>query len=235
MREYEAREEAQARRGIAEYERRRRHVKTAVTAVLILLLAAAAVTAVVLSVRRGRDPGGGEPDRETQALDWVIQDLLPVNEYSRPGTKLEQVTAIAVHYVGNPGTTAKQNRNYFANLAKTHETSASSHFVVGLEGEVIQCIPLDEWSYCTSQANGYTISIEVCHPDETGKFNDASTASLVRLLKWLVDYYGLDRSGVIRHYDVTGKICPKYYVENPDAWEALLDTVFDGETTTEQE
>ena len=23
---------------------------------------------------------------------------------------------------------------------------------------------------------------------------------------------------VFRHYDVTGKNCPKYYVENPDAW-----------------
>ncbi len=235
MREYELREEAQARRGIAEYERRRRHLKALMTGCLILLLIAAAVTAVVLSVRRsGRtsgDPVG--TDGETEVLDWVIQDLLPVNEYSRPGKKLEQVTAVAVHYVGNPGTTAKQNRNYFANLAKTHETSASSHFVVGLEGEVIQCIPLSEWSYCTSQANGYTISIEVCHPDETGKFNDASMASLVRLLKWLVGHYGLDRTGVIRHYDVTGKVCPKYYVENPDAWEALLDAVFDGETVTE--
>ena len=233
MREYEAREEAQARRGIAEYERRRRHLRALVTGVLILLLVAAAVTAVALSVRRSGKTGGGGGDEQTEALDWVTQDLLPVNEYSRPGTKLEQVTAVAVHYVGNPGTTAKQNRNYFANLAKTHETSASSHFVVGLEGEVIQCIPLDEWSYCTSQANGYTISIEVCHPDETGKFTDASTASLVRLLKWLADRYELDRSGVIRHYDVTGKICPKYYVENPDAWEALLDMVFDGGSTAE--
>ena len=107
------------------------------------------------------------------------------------------------------------------------------HFLIDQDGTVVQCIPLDEWSYCTSQANGYTISIEVCHPDETGKFTDASTASLVRLLKWLADRYGLDRSGVIRHYDVTGKICPKYYVENPDAWEALLDTVFDGSSTAE--
>ena len=24
---------------------------------------------------------------------------------------------------------------------------------------------------------------------------------------------------MIRHYDVTGKICPKYFVEHEDAWE----------------
>ena len=27
---------------------------------------------------------------------------------------------------------------------------------------------------------------------------------------------------VIRHYDVTGKICPKYYVEHEEAWLDLL-------------
>ena len=31
--------------------------------------------------------------------------------------------------------------------------------------------------------------------------------------------------GVIRHYDVTGKICPKYYVENEDAWLAFRQNV----------
>ena len=29
---------------------------------------------------------------------------------------------------------------------------------------------------------------------------------------------GVTADQVIRHYDVTGKNCPKYYVENPDAW-----------------
>ncbi len=235
MREYEIREEAQARREIAEYERKRRHLKVILTGLLILAVVAAAVVLIILSVKRSGKPAesGQGGDTETESLDWVTQAMLPVNEYSRPGKKLEQVTAVVVHYVGNPGTTAQQNRNYFANLAKTHETSASSHFVVGLEGEVIQCVPLDEWSYCSSQANSYSVAIEVCHPDETGKFNDATVQSLVRLLKWLADYYGLDRSGVIRHYDVTGKICPKYYVENPEAWEEILDMVFDGEPVTE--
>ena len=42
----------------------------------------------------------------------------------------------------------------------------------------------------------------------------------MKLTAWLCDLYGLDaREGVIRHYDVTGKICPKYYVDHPEAWE----------------
>ena len=77
--------------------------------------------------------------------------------------------AIVIHYVGNPGTTAKANRNYFESLSSGEtETYASSHFIVGLEGEVIQCIPLTEIAYASNIRNEDTVAIEVCHPDETG-------------------------------------------------------------------
>jgi N-acetylmuramoyl-L-alanine amidase len=159
--------------------------------------------------------------------DWVEQDLLPVNPYSRPGTALTEVTGIVVHYVGNPATTARQNRNYFADLAEEGGTYASSHFIIGLEGEVIQCIPLDEIAYCSNDRNSDTISIECCHPGEDGAFTDATYRSLIRLLRTLCDEYDLGEEDLIRHYDVTGKDCPKYYVDNPDAWEQLKSDVFD--------
>ena len=155
--------------------------------------------------------------------DWVEQALLPVNDYSRPGTWLDAVNGVVVHYTGNPGTTAMQNRNYFAGLAETQETSASSNFIIGLDGEALLCVPVNEVAYASSQRNSDTLSIEVCHPDETGAFNAASYETLVRLVQWAVDTYGLERDQIIRHYDVTGKECPLYYVRNPDAWEVFLD------------
>ena len=154
--------------------------------------------------------------------DWVRQELLDVNPYSRPGTPLEEVNGIVVHYVGNPGTTAEQNRSYFAGLAQSGETYASSHFVIGLDGEIIQCVPLDEIAYASSQRNVDTIAIECCHPDEEGKFTDETYQSLLRLVRWLQEEFHLDNSQVIRHYDVTGKECPLYYVRNPEAWEQFL-------------
>ncbi len=162
------------------------------------------------------------PSTPSDVPDWVQQELLDVNPYSRPGTPLEEVNGIVVHYVGNPGTTAEQNRSYFAGLAQSGETYASSHFVIGLDGEIIQCVPLNEIAYCSSQRNVDTISIECCHPDEEGKFNDATYQSLLRLVRWLQEEYHLDNSQVIRHYDVTGKECPLYYVRHPDAWEQFL-------------
>ena len=86
----------------------------------------------------------------------------------------------------------------------------------------MQCVPLTEIAYCSNTANDYTVSIEVCHADETGEFNDATMESLEALVAWLCETFDLaPDADVIRHYDVTGKICPKYYVENEDAWLAF--------------
>ena len=137
---------------------------------------------------------------------------LTPNKYSRPGIKLEKVTKIAVHYTGDAGASAINVRNYFEGL-KNGGRYVSSHFVIGLSGEVIQCIPLDEWSYCTNQANGYSISIECCHADAVcGKFTAATEQSLAELCAYLCGEFKLDPTkDIIRHYDVTGKQCPLYW------------------------
>lgn len=92
--------------------------------------------------------------------------------HNRPYTKRSKTTAIAVHYVGNAGSSAVANRNYFQNTS----TSVSSHYIIGLDGEIIRCIPEDEISWCTNQANSYTISIENCHPSSDGIFNNSKVS-----------------------------------------------------------
>ena len=164
--------------------------------------------------------------KEIQLPKWVeefkgtiTEDMLPVNPYSRPGKQLDEVNAVVIHYVGNPGTTAAQNRSYFENIIETKEASVSSHFIIGLEGEIIQCVPLDEISYASNNRNEDTIAIECCHPDETGEFNVATYDSAVKLTAYLCILYNLDPdTDVIRHYDVTGKKCPKYFVDYENQW-----------------
>lgn len=155
----------------------------------------------------------------------ITEMFLTPNKYSRPQIPLTDVKKIAVHYVGNPMSTAKNNRDYFENLKNTHARYVSAHFIIGLLGEVIQCIPLNEWSYCTNQANGYSISIECCHPDKTGKFNRETEESLIALCAYLCGKFGLSENDIIRHYDVTGKACPLWYVSHPEDFEAMKKAV----------
>ena len=97
--------------------------------------------------------------------------------------------------------------------------------MVGLEGEVIQCIPSTEMSYASNDRNVDTLSIECCHMDETGQFTQETYDSLVELTAWLCGKFNLPVEDVIRHYDVTGKECPIYYVKNEDAWTRFKEDV----------
>lgn len=153
--------------------------------------------------------------------EWVDVQLIEIDGDSRRGELLEGISNIVIHYVGNPGTTAMQNRNWYANP----QSEVSSHFLVGLEGEVLLCVPLDERSSASNHRNGDTISIEVCHPDESGRFTEKTYEALVKLTAWLLDCCGMDADTVIRHYDITGKDCPRYFVQNEESWLAFREDV----------
>ena len=188
------------------------------SAVVVIFLS---IVAVLLKTEANEKEAekAGELVLKVETAPPISENLLPINEYSRPGTPLTKVKGVVIHYTGNPGTTASQNRSYFESLAETKTTKASSHYIIGLSGEIIQCVPLDEIAYASNERNADTISIECCINNEAGKFNDKTYDALVQLTAWLVGEYDLKISDIIRHYDVTGKNCPKYFVEHESAWE----------------
>lgn len=198
-----------------------------------------AVLLVVLAVIHVTHPEwlkGGYIEYDNEKVDASRPDidveLLTVNPYSRCGEQTERITGIVVHYTANPGSTAMENRDYFEGLKDSHETQASSNFIVGLDGEIVQCVPTWEVAYASNSRNIDTVSIECCHPDETGKFNEKTYRSMVQLCAWLCLKFGLDETDVIRHYDVTGKICPKYFVENEEAWDQFKTDIADAISRT---
>lgn len=199
----------------------RRHSKRILLAPVCLCVLFAAF-ALWLLWSQNRLPGKG-----VAVPDYVEEAFLSPNPYSRPGTPLQEINGVVIHYVGNPGTSAQANRNYFESLSNgTEGTYASAHFIVGLEGEVLQCIPLTEISYASNSRNDDTVAIEVCHEDDSGQFSPVTYEQVVELTAWLCDTFSLKpNTDVIRHYDVTGKICPRYYVEHEDAWEQFLTDV----------
>lgn len=188
--------------------------------VLVKLIAGKDETKNVVQTFRQNTSEQEIPKEEERSLKPLItEDFLTVNEYSRPGEALEAVNNIFVHYTANRGTSAAQNRSYFENLGITGETSASAHFIIGFEGEIIQCIPLDEIGYAVMGRNYDSISIECCYLQEDGKFTDETYQSLIKLCAWLLDEYNLTPEDMRRHYDEGGKKCPLYFTEHVEAWE----------------
>lgn len=201
--------------------------KLLVAAAVIIILSLAAVAFVLIENADRNNVERLDNDGVPIVLpDWITADHIPVNEYSRPGEKTDDIVGIVVHYVGNPGTSAAANRNYFAGLAMSGATYASSNFIIGLDGEIIECVPLGEIAYCSNNRNRDTVSIECCHPDDSGEFTPETYTSLVKLCRWLADVYDIEKEDLIRHYDVTGKLCPLYYVENEDEWLGFVDEVY---------
>ena len=173
-----------------EWERRKRQRRKKI--IFIRILALFIVLLFGIGMGFGIHEIYRKAKREPVEPPEILEDLLTENPYSRPGEALQKVKNIFVHYTANPGTSAEQNRSYFENLKDTQETSASSHFIIGYDGEIIQCIPLEEIAYAVKGRNYDSISIECCILAEDGKFTDATYQSLLHLTDWLL--YEYDRS-----------------------------------------
>jgi N-acetylmuramoyl-L-alanine amidase len=178
----------------------------------------------------------------------IEQKFLTKNQFSRPGVSLAGVRGIVLHWVANPKTAAINNRNYFENLkAQPYETEqdrkkarfASAHFIIGLQGEIIQCIPENEAAYHVGASqyttlaltnlsvypNNCTLGIELCHEDWTGVFRPETLAAARELAADLLRRHGLGLKDIYRHFDITGKECPLYFVRHEEEWVGFLQTI----------
>lgn len=154
----------------------------------------------------------------------ITYQHLPIR-INNPGQRIVP-REIILHYIGNPGTTAAANAKYFLNV----NSRTSVHYMVD-DSSIIEIIPPTMKSYGTNskEHNEKGIQIEMCHPDGTGKINEATLKNVVWLCRELMGAFGITE--IIRHYDVTGKRCPLWYVEHPEEWEELKKRMMGKELT----
>lgn len=205
-------------------QRRRRYIAWAITTVVLLTFMILFIVGVVTLVRNTffREEIGTW--KKVGTLE-VQASLLTPNEYSRSGQELKEVKGVVIHCVGSPGVTAINNRNHFEQMKVQKKNAASMHFIVGLTGEIIQCIPVNETAYATAERNVDTIAIEYCHNAESGVPENSTYDSLVKLTAKVVKEYKLNAGDIMRHHDVTGMNCPSYYVENGSEWAKFKEDV----------
>lgn len=158
----------------------------------------------------------------------ITNRLIDVNPYNCPGTA-STPTRICVHYTGDVGASADRLAQFYANVAAgmflDHpENWTSTQYIVGLKGEVIRIVPDNRVAYAASGKNAGTIHIEVCYAQPSGKFEEASITALEELVRYLMSRYKIPADNVVRHYDLTGKLCPYYYIDE-DRWAVLHERI----------
>ena len=165
-----------------------------------------------------------------------INKLLTKTNYRKGNNKKNKY--IVIHYVGATGG-AEDNCKYFYSEYR----GSSAHYFVGHKGEVWQSVLCSDvaWHcgantykhpYCR---NENSIGIEMCCrrlANGTWYFEEETVKAAIELTKMLMKQYNIPVENVIRHYDVTGKVCPEPYVRDAQAWNTFKASLTDTATPT---
>lgn len=132
--------------------------------------------------------------------------------------RTKSVDRIVMHYTGGNNDTARDNGRYFTGANR----KSSAHYFVD-ETTVVQSVPdMDTaWHAGNWDMNCRSIGVEMCSKkDSKGNYYipDSTVKRAAELVRELMVKYDVPITGVIRHYDVTGKKCPAPMVDNLILW-----------------
>lgn len=154
-----------------------------------------------------------------------------ISSYNFNKGVISRIKYIVIHYVGGLSD-AESNAKYFAG----GDRNASAHYFVGTKGDIWQSVEDANIAWhCGAKKylhpdcrNKNSIGIELCvkkkNPtsllasDKDWYFTEETINSAVELTQELMKKYNVPNENVIRHYDVTGKICPAPFVHDGNQW-----------------
>lgn len=151
------------------------------------------------------------------------KDYISINEMTRPGNKIKEVRGIILHEIGNRYSNINICKKQIENLCNQDVVYYSLHYIIDKYGNILSLIPEDEISLsCRNiDENYYNLSIGCIPHNEVGEFSNETITSLIKLISNLCNRYGLNEKRIFRHYDITGKRCPKYYIDNNIKFEKI--------------
>ncbi|MEG2310792.1 MAG: peptidoglycan recognition family protein [Clostridia bacterium] len=154
----------------------------------------------------------------------IIQEkLLSKSEMTRSFLKQKKIKYIVIHSVEKANMTAMFNRDYIESLSKQRDKYYSTHYIIGLDGEIIRCIPENEVAYHCEKIdiNFESIAISCC-TNLDDSINENVKFSLSELINDLCFRYKLKKNNVVLHFDISSSRCPKYFVDNKMAFDNVL-------------
>lgn len=161
----------------------------------------------------------------------------------------DQIRYLVLHYTGNDGDTAAGNASYFQNTV----TKTSAHYFVD-DREIFRSVP-ELWTAWAVGGKKYpragesgggtmygvitntnSISVELCDTVRDGALqaSEATLQNAAALCREIMERYGIPANRVYRHFDVTGKRCPAYFVDGERwaAFKARLETAAENPDNT---
>ena len=146
----------------------------------------------------------------------------------------KDIEYIVIHYTSNKGDTAQNNAVYFSR--QKLNPPASAHYFVD-ENEIWQSVAdIDTAWHCGAKnykhkycRNANSLGIEICMNDKDGNIRLKSIANAIKLTKMLMQKYNIGIDNIIRHYDVTGKDCPRPMVEDENLWTSFKQSLLQEE------
>ncbi len=131
------------------------------------------------------------------------------------GRQGNRIRKIAIHYTGTEAS-AHNNLLYFLRSS----AGASAHYFIDKDGTLHQSVSEGDTAWHAGHwgTNLCSVGIEVVSGG--ADFIEAQINTLASLVAEIRSRCGISADNVIRHYDVTGKLCPAPYV-NEDKWATL--------------
>ena len=156
----------------------------------------------------------------------------PAHRSNRGGERsLSKIKYLVIHYTSNDGDTDENNGKYFAN----NVVKSSAHYFVDddsitqsvLDNQVAWAVGGNKYASCAQTGGGRlygkctntnSLSIEICDDVKNGVvYPSAKTIeNALELAEMLMAKYKIPKENVIRHFDVTGKLCPAYWCGTPE-------------------
>lgn len=163
------------------------------------------------------------------------------NNYNTKVRPLTSIEYIVIHYTANINDTAFSNVRYFSSSI----TKSSAHYFVS-DTDIYQSVPIQHAAYsvglgsmnkpytpnppyykkCT---NSNSISIELCGGPKGREATQQTKKTAAELARALMKELNIPQQNIIRHYDVTGKMCPAWAVKDPIKWLELQLMIFGGD------
>lgn len=173
-------------------------------------------------------------------------DYVMINKFSRPGNEALSRKGVVLHWTANPGATDENHAEFFDGKDGGGSRAAGAHIFVDRDSATL-IVPLDEIAYHANEkackitklkgsitrgdgstykgdANVTTIGVEMC-VEKNGTIHPDTVKRTVEVIAELCRMYKLGEGDIYRHYDVTGKACPKPFVDKPELFEKFKNDV----------